>query len=198
MLLIFVGAALSLLLAGPSDAPPAGQPARGAVEARLRANTQPSSAAEWRTLGPEVEEALLALAGDSKVDLQVRGRAVSALGLVSTRLGRAFLEGVVKDGAASDEAGDKLMLRKAAVALGWIGGASVPGQLDPLLHHSDPDVRLDAAIGLGLTRSAEAADMLRARFEVETVAKVRSQIGRQLALVEQALVPAKRAPAPAR
>lgn len=195
MLLIFVGAALSLLLAGPSDAPPIA-PARVAVEARLRANTQPSSAAEWRTLGAGVEEALLALAGDSKVDLQVRGRAVSALGLVSTRSGRAFLEGVVKQGAASDD-GDKLIVRKAAVALGWIGGASVPGQLDPLLHHSDPDVRLDAALGLGLTRSAEAAAMLRARFEVETVPKVRSQIGRQLALVEQALESAKRAAAPA-
>jgi len=196
MLLCLVSAALSLLLAGPS-APPAGQPTRAAVETRLRANTQPSSAAGWRAMGPGIEDALIALAGDAKVDLPVRGRAVSALGLVSTRPGQAFLEKVVKDSAASNDAGEKLILRKAAVALGWIGGAAVPGQIGSLLQHPDPDVRLDAAIGLGLTRSEEAADLLRARFGVETAAKVRSQIGRQLAQVEQAGESARRAASPA-
>jgi HEAT repeat protein len=197
MLLSLLGAALSLLLAGPS-APPAGQPARPAVEARLRANTQPGSASEWRALGPGVEEALVALAGDGKVDLQVRGRAISALGLISTRPGQAFLEKLVKESAASNDAGEKLLLRKAAVALGWLGGAAVPGQVGPLLQHSDPDVRLDAAIGLGLTRSEEAADLLRARFGVETVPKVRSQIGRQLTLVEQAVQAARNSAPPTR
>jgi HEAT repeat protein len=191
MLFRLLGAALSLLLAGPS-APPAGPPGRAAVEARLKANTQPSTAAEWRGLGAGVEEALLALAGDSKLDVQVRGRAVSALGLVSTRPGRAFLEKLVKERAASNDAGEKLLLRKAAVALGWLGGTAVPGQLGPLLQHPDPDVRLDAAIGLGLTRAEEAADLLRARFAVETVPKVRSQIGRQLAQVEHAVEPGRR------
>lgn len=184
MLFRLLGAALSLLLAGPS-APPAGPPTRPAVEARLKANTQPSTTAEWRSLGAGVEDALVALAGDSKLDVQVRGRAISALGLVSTRPGRAFLEKLVKENAASNDAGEKLLLRKAAVALGWLGGTAVPGQLGPLLQHPDPDVRLDAAIGLGLTRAEEAADLLRARFDVETVPKVRSQIGRQLAQVEQ-------------
>ena len=195
MLFRLLGAALSLLLAGPS-APPAGQPARPAIEARLRANTQPSTAAEWRTLGAGVEEALVALAGDSKVDVQLRGRAVSALGLVSTRPGRAFLEKLVRERAASNDAGEKLLLRKAAVALGWLGGTAVPGQLGPLLQHPDPDVRLDAAIGLGLTRAEEAADLLRARFDVETVPKVRSQIGRQLAQVEQGVPKKPASPSP--
>jgi hypothetical protein len=52
------------------------------------------------------------------------------------------------------------------------------------------------AIGLGLTRSGEAADFLRKRFDVETVPKVRSQIGRQLRLIEDAAADAKR-PSPA-
>jgi HEAT repeat protein len=186
MLFCLLGAALSLLLAGPS-APPAGQTARATVEDRLRANTQPSTAAEWRGLGPGVEDVLVALAADSKLDVQLRGRAVSALGLVSTRPGQAFLEKLVKESAASNQAGEKILLRKAAVALGWIGGAAVPSQLGPLLQHPDADVRTDAAIGLGLTRSEEAADLLRARFEVETVPRVRNQIGRQLAQVEQAI-----------
>ncbi len=146
-------------------------------------------------MSPGVEEALVALAGDSKVDHQVRGRAVNALGLVATRTGRAFLEKVVKESAASNDPDEKWVLRKAAVALGWLGGTAVPGQVGPLLQHPDPDVRLDAAIALGLTRSEEAADLLRARFAVETVPKVRSQIGRQLAQVEQAVAPGRR-PAP--
>lgn len=195
MLFCPLAAALSLLLAGPIAAP-AGQPVRPTVEARLRANTQPGTAAEWHSLGTGVEEALVALAGDNKVDLSVRGRAISALGLVSTRPGRAFLEKLVKEDAASNEANQKLLLRKAAVALGWLGGAAVPGQLGPLLQHPDPDVRLDAAIGLGLTRAEEAADLLRARFGVETVPRVRSQIGRQLAQVEQALAATRRAAPP--
>lgn len=186
-----LAAALSLLLAGPIAAP-AGQPVRPAVEARLKANTQPGTAAEWRSLGAGVEEALVALADDNKVDLSVRGRAISALGLVSTRPGRAFLEKLVKEDATTNEANQKLLLRKAAVALGWLGGAAVPGQLGPLLQHPDPEVRLDAAIGLGLTRSQDAADLLRARFGVETVPRVRSQIGRQLAQVEQALAASNR------
>jgi hypothetical protein len=52
------------------------------------------------------------------------------------------------------------------------------------------------AIGLGLTRSEEAAAFLRSRFAEETVAKVRNQIGRQLRLIEEAAADAKR-PAPA-
>jgi HEAT repeat protein len=195
MLFCLLGAALSLLLAGPS-ASPAGEPVRASVEERLRANTQPSSAAEWRGLGPGVEAVLVALAGDSKVDVQLRGRAVSALGLVSTRPGQAFLEKLVKESSASNEAGEKILLRKAAVALGWIGGAAVPGQLGPLLQHPDADVRIDAAIGLGLTRSEEAADLLRARFEVESVPRVRNQIGRQLAQVEQAVESARGSSSP--
>ena len=57
-------------------------------------------------------------------------------------------------------------------------------------------MRIDVAIGLGLTRSEEAADFLRKRFDIEPVPKVRSQIGRQLRLIEDAAAEAKR-PSPA-
>jgi hypothetical protein len=49
---------------------------------------------------------------------------------------------------------------------------------------------------LGLTRSEEAADLLRKRFDIESVPKVRSQIGRQISLIEAAAAEAK-LPAPA-
>jgi len=185
---------MGVLLAGPAT--PAPRPDRAAVEARLRANTLPSSAADWRALGPGTDEVLIAIAGDAKAELQLRAHAVTALGVVSTRAGRAYLEVVVKQKASSTDAGDKQLLRKAALALGWAGGTLVPSQLGPLLEHPDPDVRIDAAIGLGLTRSEEAADLLRVRFDVETVPKVRSQIGRQLRLIEDAAAEAKR-PLPA-
>jgi len=190
MLVFWLNAALSLLLAGPAAPPTARRPA---VEARLRANTPPSSAADWQALGAGIDDVLIAIAGDAKADLQVRSRAVSALGVVSTRPSRAFLESVIKQKASSTDSGEKLILRKAALALGWAGGAAVPAQLASLLQHPDPDVRLDAAIGLGFTRSQEAADLLRTRFDVETVARVRSQIGRQLSLIEQAASATKRA-----
>jgi HEAT repeat protein len=192
MLVFWLSAAMSVLVAGP--AAPAARPDRTAVEVRLRANILPSSAPEWRALGPGIDEVLIAIAGDAKADLQLRAHAVSALGLVSTRPGRAYLEAAVKQKAASADAGDKLLLRKAALALGWTGGTLVPGQLGPLLAHPDPDVRLDVAIALGLTRSEEAADFLRARFDVETVPKVRSQMGRQLRVIEDALAEARRPP----
>ena len=194
MLVFCLSAAMSLTLA--AGATPVTRPGRAEVEVRLRANTLPASATDWRALGTGVDEILIAIAGDPKADLQLRARAVTALGYVSTRPGRAFLEAVVKDKTSSKDAGDKLLLRKAALALGWAGGTRVPAQLGPLLDHPDPDVRLDVAIGLGLTRSEEAADLLRKRFDVETVPKVRSQIGRQLRLIEDAAAEA-RAPLPA-
>ena len=185
---------MSLTMA--AGATPATRPGRAEVEVRLRANTLPASATDWRALGTGVDEILIAIAGDPKADLQLRAHAVSALAYVSTRPGRAFLEAVVKDKASSKDAGDKLLLRNAALALGWAGGTTVPAQLGLLLEHPDPDVRIDVAIGLGLTRSEQAADLLRKRFDVETVPKVRSQIGRQLGLIEDAAAEAKR-PSPA-
>jgi HEAT repeats len=192
MLVFWLSAAISVLVAGPA-APPT-RPDRATVETRLRANRLPTSAAEWQALGPGTDELLVAIAGDAKAELQLRAHAVSALGVMSTRAGRALLESVVKQKAASADAGDKLLLRKAALALGWAGGNAVPGQLGPLLDHPDPDVRIDAAIGLGLTRSEEAADLLRKRFDVETVSKVRNQIGRQIRLIDEAVAAAKPSP----
>ena len=185
---------MSLTLA--AGATPVTRPGRAEVEVRLRANTLPASATDWRALGTGVDEILIAIAGDPKADLQLRAHAISVLAYVSTRPGRAFLDSVVKGKASSKDAGDKLLLRNAALALGWAGGTTVPAQLGLLLEHPDPDVRIDVAIGLGLTRSEQAADLLRKRFDVETVPKVRSQIGRQLGLIEDAAAEAKR-PSPA-
>ncbi|HXU82001.1 MAG TPA: HEAT repeat domain-containing protein, partial [Polyangia bacterium] len=82
-----------------------------------------------------------------------------------------------------------LLLAKAAVALGWLGGVRVPDRLGPLLDHPDPDVRVDAAAGLGLTRLPTAVEHLRKRLDVEPVARVRAQISRQIQVIEATLAP---------
>jgi HEAT repeat protein len=167
---------------------------RSTVEARLRAY-EPGNASGWQALGPGADEALVEIGRDPKVEVLIRARAVSALGYFPTAPARRFLEQTVAPGASDParpaDAGDRLLLRRAAVALGWIGGLEVPARLGPLLAHSDPEVRVDAAIGLGLTRLSGAADLLRKRFDVEPVPRVRSQIGRQLRVIEDALAAAR-------
>lgn len=179
----------------PPPAPPAAPvpktPAtRAAVTARLHANEPALSQAAWRPLGTSADRVLIQIGGDTKEEILIRTRAVSALAAFPNADARKFLEATVDANAAASKPDERLLLRKATVALGWIGGSSVPARIAPLLDHADPDVRLDAAIALGLTRAEAAADPLRRRFEKEPVAPVRAQIGRQLRIIEDALAAA--------
>jgi HEAT repeat protein len=160
---------------------------RATLEPRLR-NYKPDPAA-WRALGPGTDEALIEIAGDGKTEVLLRSRAVSTLSYFPTSAARKFLESTVGAKASSTDATDRLLVAKAAVALGWLGGVRVPDQLAPLLDHPDPDVRLDAAIGLGLTRLPSAAEVLRKRLDIETAARVRAQISRQIQVIEASRVP---------
>jgi HEAT repeat protein len=145
--------------------------------------------AQWRALGPGTDETLIQIAGDPKAELLVRSRAVSTLGYFATAASRRFLATTIETKAASAEAGDRLLVRRAAVALGWLGGTDVPGRLAPLLSSDDADVRVDAAVGLGLTRLPAAAASLRKRLDLEPVERVRAQISRQLQAIEATLAP---------
>jgi hypothetical protein len=185
--------------AKPAGAP-AGRVARGTVEARLRAY-EPGPASGWQSLGAGADEALVEIGRDPKVDVLIRARAVSALGYFPTPPARRFLEQMIASGAGEvarptptkpgSDAGERLLLRRACVALGWMGGLGVPARLGPLLGHADPDVRIDAAIGLGLTRLGAAADLLRKRVDTEAEPRVRAQMGRQLRVLEDALAAAR-------
>ncbi len=176
---------MAALLVGAADG---GAPVRGdraAVLTFLKAHDSPV-AAEWRALGPGVDDALAAIAADTKVDAPLRARALGALGLLPTRRSRDFLGQFVKQNAAASAPADMSLLRKAALSLGWVGGPEAVEILGPLLEHADAEVRLDAAIALGLTRSRDAALWLRPRFDAEKDPHVRTQIGRQLRTVEAA------------
>jgi HEAT repeat protein len=188
------GALILLVLTATATTARAASATRPAVEARLRAHEIPAQAKAWQDLGSDVDARLAEIARDGKVEILVRARAVSALGFFSSAGARRCLEETI-DGninlAAANPA-QRLLLRKASVALGWMGGFTVPARLGPLLENPDPEVRLDAAIGLGLTRLATAAELLRNRLPKETVDRVRTQIGRQIRAIEEAVAPSAR------
>jgi HEAT repeat protein len=173
-----------VVAAGKPATPP--RASRAVVEAKLRSAEPKRSPSDWWSLGGGVDEALIAIGSDAKSDVNLRGRAMAALGALGTANARRFIvQTIVAKGDATD-GNDRLLLRRAAVALGWMGGRETPAQLAPLLDHADPDVRLDAAIALGLTRLAGAADPLRKHLATEPEARVRAQISRQLRVIEAA------------
>jgi HEAT repeat protein len=162
--------------------------ARAVVEPRLRVY-KPDPVA-WKALGPGTDEALIEVARDAKAELLLRARAVSTLVYFPTAASRKFIEATIDGKASSDDPGDRLLVRKAAVVLGWLGGTAVPERLAPLLAAADPEVRLDAAVGLGLTRLTAAAEALKKRLDVEPVESVRAQISRQIQAIEAGRAPA--------
>src|SRR5262249_21375271 len=87
-----------------------------------------------------------------------------------------YLENLVLRKTPSNDPTDRLILRRAAVALGWQSGPRVVDIIAPLLDHADAEVRLDAAVGLGLSRAAQAEGPLRLRLEAEADPSVRRQI----------------------
>jgi HEAT repeat protein len=106
---------------------------------------------------------------------------VAALRLVPTVGVRVFLGKLVSAKAKATDATDRLIVRRAAVALGWMAvGVDTVEQLAALFDNDDAEVRVDAAIALGLTRAATAAKFLRRQLTVEQSPRVREQIDRQL------------------
>ena len=174
-----------MLGGGVADA--AGKASREAVLKLLAASERAPNEQELHALGTEADKQLVAVASDPKVEPKMRARAMSALGFAPSSASRAYLTKVIAAAGEARDATGLLLVRRAAVSLGWQGGPSAPPVLGPLLSHPDPEVRTDAAVALGLTRLASAADLLRARLEVEPDARVRGHISRQLRVVEDAL-----------
>ena len=152
---------------------------RAQGEAYLAIHDVPT-AAELRALSKAPEDLLMDIASDGGVAGLVRSRAVAALRLVPTLGVRVFLGNLVETKGKTTDATERLMVRRAAVALGWMAQAGTVAQIAGLFENQDDDVRLDAAIGLGLTRAAAAATFLRRQLAVEQTPRVREQIERQL------------------
>jgi HEAT repeat protein len=153
-------------------------------------------AAELRALAKAPEDALMAIASDTKAEGLIRARAVAALRLVPTVGVRVFLGKLVSAKAKATDATDRLIVRRAAVALGWMAvGVDTVEQLAALFDNDDVEVRLDAAIALGLTRATTAAKFLHRQLAVEQSPRVREQIDRQLRTLGEAAAEPDKAPA---
>jgi HEAT repeat protein len=139
-----------------------------------------ASTAELDGLMKAPENALMAIASDGHMAGLTRARAVAALRLVPSLGVQAFLLKLVQSNAKATDATERLIVRRAAVVLGWMAGAGSAEKLALLFDNDDAEVRLDAAIGIGLTRAETAATLLHRQLAVESVAKVRDQIERQL------------------
>jgi HEAT repeats len=208
-LTVALALAPALATAAPLPVAPKPKPAaatkpttRQSIEQLLRASERPPGPAELAAVGTGAEDALVAIAADAGAEATLRGRATGALAHAASPRARTFLMDVVTRGAAEDPAAatpaDRVVLRRAAVALGWQAGPGAPPALGALLAHADPEVRTDAAVGLGLTRLAPAASLLRNHLAIEKDPKVRSHVARQLSAIESSLglADARHPPAP--
>jgi len=201
--LTYLAIAFSIVVSA-SPAPPASTPnpndgrssdGRSRVEAYLAAHDV-AAAADLQGLARAPEKALMAIASDVRVAGLVRSRAVAALRLVASHEVQSFLTKLVQTKAKATDATDRLIVRRAAVVLGWMAGAGTAEQLALLFDNDDAEVRLDAAIGIGLTRSETAAKLLRRQLAVESTPRVRDQIERQMRALGQAPPEPEKTPSP--
>lgn len=178
-ILVFVCAAL-LAATPPKPAPARGQaPSRARIEAYLAGHDVPA-AAELRAIDPAPEKPLMAIASDEHAERLTRARAVAALRLVPSPAVRAYLAKLIQDNADSSDPTLRLLLRRAAVTLGWIGGGDAAERIADLFQNQDAEVRVDAVLGISMTRAAEAPGLLNKQLAVEPSPRVREQIQRQL------------------
>jgi HEAT repeat protein len=165
--------------AGPAGRIPA---ARAAVETALAK----AGGADLARLAATAEGTLIAIASDKTASDTLRARALSSLAYARNLRVQSFLENFVVGRTPAFDASDRALVRRAAVALGWQGDARLVETVAPLLDSADPDVRLDAAIALGLGRARNAEAPLRARLATETDSAVRQQVEAALRAVTAA------------
>jgi len=119
--------------------------------------------------GDEIVEALRAAAGEAESSLEVRARALEALGL----RGLPWVRELISSAYYDDDRGMRLA---AVVAMGGTANDEWLEYLFEQLHSEDPEFRFQAAASLGMIASEEAVDPL-----VETLDDEDSEV--QLAAV---------------
>lgn len=177
--LALLGGATLLAAPGPTRA----EGERVAIEERLRKSGGALPGGEAAALTRAQTQALFTIADDRAAAPTLRIRAVATVGLVRSAAAHDFLENLIIRKLPSSDPVDRALLRKAAVGLGWQAGPRVVDTLAPLLEHVDPEVRVDAAVALGLTRTLAAEEPLRDRLSREDDPAVRREIEQQLRLL---------------
>jgi hypothetical protein len=120
-----------VLAAAPTAAKP------GASIAAYLASHDVPSAAALRALSSNPEKPLSAIAADTRAEPLVRARAVAALRLFPSAETRGFLGKLVEDKAQATSATDRMLVRRAAVALGWMAGPGTCERLARLFANAD-------------------------------------------------------------
>ncbi len=159
---------------------------RPALERRLTGTQAPATADAWQKLGTNTGPMLLIIARDPKAALALRARAIDGMAYFPLAANRDFLETTLIDLISAKNEADKMILRRAAVALGWQGAGNAATRIAVLLDHDDADVRADAALALGLTRNPAAIAALQKRSSLEKDPRVRRQLDRQIRVIESA------------
>ena len=176
-------AAVGALAAGDGGGSAPAVPTRAQVLAGLTRATRGFSASDVADLGTAAGGLLAQIADDKAVAAPIRLRAMAALAFARTPATHSFLESYLARQRTSRDPVDRALLRKAAIALGWQSGPRSVELLTKLLDHDDPEVRLDAVVALGLTRTRRAGKPLRDRLSIEPDAAVRAQIESQLRIL---------------
>jgi HEAT repeat protein len=144
------------------------------------ANHDVPSADDLFGLGASPANVLMAIASDEHAEGLTRARAVSALRLLPSPVVQTYLEKLIQSKATATDAADRLVVRRAAIALGWMAGSDAPDLLAALFANEDVEVRVDAVLGISMSRAATAANTLRKQLVVDSSPRVRQQIERQL------------------
>ena len=197
-LAMLVSVSLSALLAAPAAASPDAGHAkseRARVESYLESHDV-SSAAEVRGVSPSPDKTLIAIASDEHAERLIRSRAVAALRFLPSSDVQEFLTKLIQDKATATDPTDRLILRRAAIAVGWMAGADAPDLLATLFANEDVEVRVDAVLGISMSRAGTATGTLRKQLAVESAPRVRQQIERQLVALEAPNSQTNQAPAP--
>jgi HEAT repeat protein len=184
-----------ITIAAASPAPDA-RPAtseRTAIETYLATHDLPTVAG-LDALSKLPEKTLMAIALDAHGERLTRARAVAALRLLPSPAVQDFLAKLIRDNASTTDATERLLLRRAAISLGWMSGSDAPERLALLFENEDAEVRLDAVSGIAMSRAETAVPVLRKQLSVEASPRVRDQIRRQLKVLSQPVPQPEKAP----
>jgi len=146
----------------------------------LEKHELPGPTAELNSLGAKPAAAFMRLANDEAAPTPIRARAMAALRNLPSPQVQAFVAKWVEIHAETVLPAERIVLRRAAMVLGWLGGPAMIDRLALLFDNDDADVRMDAVLALGLSRAPRAAGILRKRQDKEPEERIRQQIQRVL------------------
>lgn len=161
----------------------------------LSTHDVPKNVSELTSLGPKPANAFMKIIQTRQHPALTRARAMSALRLLPSPAVQSFVAKWVETNAKADNTTDRMIVRRAAMVLGWMGGPAVFDRLEMLFENSDPETRIDAVLALSLNRVPRSIELLRKHLGTESDPRVRALIERQLTAMDATAKPLDPPPA---